>query len=305
MALALCDIQTNEQGRELTRHGTHQFPIACYHDNLSINAVPWHWHPELEVFVVSEGTAVAAVGAERFTLRQGEGLFINTGVIHAAWAYDRLDCRLHSAVFHPRLVGGSPDSVFWLKYLQPLLGEGGPEWVRLGGLEGWRREAVQAVESAWKSCTAEPQGYEFRTREELSRLIFLLSRRRPSASPVKSEKLLRDEGRVKRMLEHIHRNYAGALTTASIAGAAAISESECLRCFRHIIGLPPIQYLTQYRIQKAAELLLSLPELNVAEVGARCGFQDASYFAKTFHALKGCAPSEYRRLGQPSPAPQP
>lgn len=74
MALALCNTQTNEQGLELTQHGTPQFPIACYHDDLEREPVSWHWHPELEVFVVSEGTAVAAIGPERFTLRQGEGI---------------------------------------------------------------------------------------------------------------------------------------------------------------------------------------------------------------------------------------
>lgn len=298
MALALCDTQTNEQGRELAQHGTVQFPIACYDDDLSLGAVPWHWHPELEVFAVSEGIAVAAVGAARFTVGPGQGIFINTQVLHAVWEQEGSDCRLHSAVFHPRLVGGSLDSVFWAQYLQPLMEKGGPKWVCLDGSEGWHQEAVQTIEKAWSSCAEESPGYEFRAREALSRLIFLLSCRHAPAGAAKSEHLLRDEGRVKGMLEYIHQNYAGPLTAASIAGAANLSGSECLRCFRRIIGLPPIQYVTQYRVQKAAELLISAPDLSVAEVGARCGFQDASYFAKTFRALKGSAPSKYRRHGR-------
>ena len=48
-------------------------------------------------------------------------MFINAGVLHADWPLAAGRCRLHSVVFHPRLVGGSPDSVFWQKYLQPLL----------------------------------------------------------------------------------------------------------------------------------------------------------------------------------------
>lgn len=294
MALTLCDTQTNEQGRELAQHGTVQFPIACYHDDLTIAPVPWHWHPELEVFTVSEGTAVAAAGAERFTLRRGEGMFINAGVLHAVWEHGESRCRLHSAVFHPRLVGGSLDSVFWSKYLQPLVGEGGQACVHFNGSEDWHMQAVQSVEGAWNSCAQEQPGYEFRVREELSRLILLLARRHASAFSAKSEKVLRDEGRVKRMLEYIHRNYAARLTTAGIANAAAVSESECLRCFRSVIGQPPIQYVTQYRIQRAAEFL-SASTLSIAEIGAKCGFQDASYFAKTFHALKECTPSDYRR----------
>lgn len=293
MALAPCGTKTDEQGRELAQHGSAQFPVACYHDDLTRESVPWHWHPELEAFVISEGAAVVAVGSARFTLGQGEGIFINASVLHAVWPHGRSRCRLYSVVFHPRLVGGSPDSVFWFKYLQPLLGGEGRECVRFDGTESWHGQAVQAMEAAWKSCADELRGYEFRTREELSRLIFLLSQHQPPVPPAKSGKVLRDEGRVKLMLEYVHQHYGSQLTAAAIARAAAVSESECLRCFRSIIGLTPIQYVTQYRVQKAAELL-SASALTIAEVGAKCGFQDASYFTKTFHALKGCTPSVYR-----------
>lgn len=295
MALAVCSAQINEQGRELVQHGAPQFPIACYYDDLEKSPVPWHWHPELEVFVISEGTAIVAVGAERFTLRRGQGMFINTGILHAAWVHDHTGCRIHSAVFHPRLVGGGPDTVFWTKYLAPLVNGSGQDCVLFDCTEAWHKEAVQSIETAWKSCAKEPWGYEFQTREALSRLILLLSRSQAPGPAVKSKKVLRNERWMKLMLEYIHQNYASHLTSAAIAKSAAVSESECLRCFRNVVGLTPIQYVIQYRVQKAEELLISMPELNVSEVGARCGFQDASYFTKTFHALKGCAPSEYRK----------
>ena len=64
---------------------------------------------------------LAAAAGEKYTLAEGDGLFINAGVLHADWPLAAGRCRLHSVVFHPRLVGGSPDSVFWQKYLQPLL----------------------------------------------------------------------------------------------------------------------------------------------------------------------------------------
>ena len=55
-----------------------------------------------------------------------------------------------------------------------------------------------------------------------------------------------------------------------------------------------MQYLRQLRLQKAAELLQTT-QLRIADVGARCGFQDASYFTKTFREWKGCSPVAYRR----------
>ena len=138
------------------------------------------------------------------------------------------------------------------------------------------------MEAAWRACGEEPAGFEFQVREGLSRLVFLLSAHRPGARRGPSEKALR-EG------EHCGE----ALTVAEIAGSAAVSESECLRCFRSMIGATPMQYVRQLRVQRAAELLASTGE-RIADIGAACGFQETSYFARTFRALKGCTPSQYR-----------
>ena len=81
---------------------------------------------------------------------------------------------------------------------------------------------------------------------------------------------------------------------AKIAASAAISPSECLRCFHDMIGTTPNQYLRDQRTQRAAELLCGTG-LQVSEIAAQCGFQDASYFARAFRQVYGCGPTEYRR----------
>ena len=97
------------------------------------------------------------------------------------------------------------------------------------------------------------------------------------------------------MLRFIHANHSSELNTKRIADSVMISESECLRCFHTTINTTPIQYLKQYRIQQAAHLLVFSAD-KISDIAARCGFQDMSYFTKTFKQLKGCVPSEYRSL---------
>lgn len=293
MALTPCASKTDQQNRELVRHGSALLPIACYQNDPAADAVPWHWHVELEAAVITEGTAVIAAGTERFTVVQGEGFFINSGVLHAAWEHERSGCRIHSAVFHPRLVGGSLDSVFWSNYVQPLMDSPTQKALHFDGSEAWHGEALALIGSAWRYCAEEPVGYEFRIRSALSELLLLLSIHRPAASHPPSRKALRDEARLKAMLGYIQEHYASALSTADIARSSAVSESECVRCFNSVIGAPPIQYLKQFRLQKASELLTST-DLGIAEIGALCGFEDASYFTKSFRETKGHTPSEYR-----------
>lgn len=298
MGLQMCTTVTDAQNRELVEHGSPLFPVGCYHDDLSERAVPWHWHEELEAVVVSSGTVVVSVEGERRTMRQGDGFFINTGALHGVWAAEPGACRLHSLVFHPRLVGGSLDSIFWQGYLEPLLSDADRN--RVCWLETavpWHREALEAIETGWQTCVSEPAGYEFAVREALSRLIFLLVGHRPVIRNKPSEKAVRDAERIKIMLQYIAAHYGEELTTAKIAHCAAVSESECLRCFRAMVGTTPIQYVKQLRIQKAAELLAESQQ-KISDIGALCGFQEMSYFAKSFRAVKGCTPSEYRKKKQ-------
>lgn len=156
------------------------------------------------------------------------------------------------------------------------------------------KKATHAIESAWNSCANEPFGYEFQVRSSLSELIVHLSAYHPVISRQPSEKVLRNSNRLKLMLQFIQDHYHDQINVSMIADTAMISESECLRCFRNIIGIPPIQYLKQFRIQKAVEFLTSTNE-TITKIGAQCGFQDTSYFVKTFREQKKCTPSEYRK----------
>lgn len=295
MALSVCGpVATDPQGRELLEHGTALFPVACYHDDLSETEVPWHWHDELEAFVVETGTARVAVNGTDHIVTPGGGFFINTGALHGVWPEGEEVCRLRSVVFHPRLVGGGVDSIFWQKYLEPLLSDPCRPCVRFFGGQGWEEEAGAVIQAAWQACVAEPGGFEFTVRERLSELIFLLTKHCPAVEKRPSEKRLRDGERIKVMLQFIQENYGEELTLEAIAKSANLSKNECLRCFRGMIGSTPIQYLKQVRVQQAAEQLVSTGR-RISDIGAACGFQEMSYFAKTFRELKGCTPGAFRK----------
>lgn len=294
MALSPCNSTTDRRSRELVRHGTPSFPLACYrHDGETVNTVPWHWHDELETVLVRQGRVAVSVEGESRELGPGEGCFIAAGALHHVWREGGGAVDLHSMVFHPRLVGGSVESVFWQDYLQPLLSGAANRCVWLSERAPWERDALEAMERAWRACGEEPPGFEFLAREGLSRLVFLLSAHRPAAKKAPSEKALRDGERIRVMLRFIQEHYGEELTAARIAQSAAVSESECLRCFKSMIGATPIQYVKQLRIQRAAELLESTAE-KVSDIGAACGFQEMSYFARTFRELKGKTPRQYR-----------
>ena len=116
-----CSLQTDARGMELAEHGSALFPVSCYDEDLVQTPVAWHWHEDLEILVITEGTAQIDTGTERLLLPRGQGLFINAGMLHSIHSSEDGPCALRSLVFHPRLAGGSADSIFWQNYIQPLV----------------------------------------------------------------------------------------------------------------------------------------------------------------------------------------
>ena len=98
-------------GREQTQHGSPLFPIACYAEDLSCFSVAWHWHEEFEFILAALGPIHVDVNKTRLTLQTGQGVFINSGALHAVEPAEGR-ALLHSGVFQPRLVGGM-DTGFW------------------------------------------------------------------------------------------------------------------------------------------------------------------------------------------------
>ncbi len=99
---------------------------------------------------------------------------------------------------------------------------------------------------------------------------------------------------VRRVMAHIHENYAQAITRQELARCARVSERHLNRCFQQGMGLAPMAYLTRYRL-KQAKVLLELGQQNVSEIARTVGFSDANYFARVFREEVGLSPAAYRR----------
>ena len=59
-------------------------------------------------------------------------------------------------------------------------------------------------------------------------------------------------------------------------------------------GTTPVKYLLTYRIERAARKLLSTDE-SITQIAYDCGFNDLSYFIKTFKDIKKITPKNYRK----------
>ena len=291
MAVQVCNnVVASSAGRELAQHGSPMFPIACYAEDTTADSVAWHWHEEFEYILSEKGILYVDVNKTRVRLNQGEGVFVNSGALHAV---EQSPALLHSGVFHPRLVGGM-DTIFWQKLIKPMTQPGAPAFFLLNEAVPWQKEVLACLRDAWREVADEPFDYENRVRYHLSAALRLLSTQCVGGKTKVSQQEQIAAERMKQMLRFVEEHYAEELTVEKIAACVALSESACLRSFRQLLGTTPIQYVKQYRVEKAAELLRST-RLKTGEIGAECGFADGSYFIKTFREVKHCTPLEYRQ----------
>ena len=104
----------------------------------------------------------------------------------------------------------------------------------------------------------------------------------------------RDEERLKRAMNYMHAHYGEHFSLEELARQALTSRSELCRCFRRMLGMPPKEFLMQYRIQQA-EILLKNSAYSIAEVAEFTGFSSPSHFGSCFLRYVGCTPREYRK----------
>ena len=101
----------------------------------------------------------------------------------------------------------------------------------------------------------------------------------------------------KTLLAHqfVETHFAELVRLSVVAGHCHMSESEFSRVFKKEHGLTFCEYLLKFRIGKACELLADSP-VQVKTVAFDVGFNDVSYFARTFRRYTGATPSSYQQV---------
>ena len=99
---------------------------------------------------------------------------------------------------------------------------------------------------------------------------------------------------VKEVIEYVSQHYMEELTYERLAELFHFNSSYLNRIFKAHTGKTLHEFLFQYRLQTAMELLRS-QSLTVKEVASLCGFPDPYHFTKTFKKHTGLPPSQYKQ----------
>lgn len=105
------------------------------------------------------------------------------------------------------------------------------------------------------------------------------------------------DGVVGPALRALHARPEHSWTLPELARAAGSSRTVLVERFSALVGMPPMQYLTQWRLQLAADQL-ARGSAKVAAIGARVGYDSEAAFSRAFKRATGQSPSAWRNARQ-------
>ena len=108
--------------REKARHGDIFLPVNSYHCLVPVTyrELALHWHEEMEITLIREGTSDYRVGQEPFRAEEGDIILIPPYCTHSAYEIPGRTMVSDSLVFHLDLLGAQGQDLSASKYLRPL-----------------------------------------------------------------------------------------------------------------------------------------------------------------------------------------
>lgn len=101
------------------------------------------------------------------------------------------------------------------------------------------------------------------------------------------------EQQILALQEYISNHFMYPITLDDLCKIVPVSHQHICRIFRETLGMRPVEYINQVRIEMAKSLLL-YSDYSIREVGQKCGFQNTNYFNKIFKKFEHLTPLEYR-----------
>lgn len=266
-------------------------PASIHYDMLS--AYPnysgiSHWHDDIELILILSGQMQYNVNGKISTLRQGEGIFVNSCQMHFGFSDLHQECIFLCILLHPVLLCTSP--AYEKNFVFPVIRNGKVPFVFLSPEISWQKEILQQIHVLFEHH--EEKTAPLRILSSFSAIWTLLYENLPAPGteiPVDT-----DLSVIRSMTGFIQQNYASALSLKDIAAAGSVGISKCCRLFSRYFSLTPNSYLNNYRLAKSTDLLRET-SLSITEIALSSGFNSASYYAESFRKWTGISPGAFRK----------
>lgn len=289
-------ILTDENMMETIQHGSKEYPFHFYYDNLELfdfHCIEWHWHTEFEYVYVETGTVYFGISDKQFALSEGQGVFINSKILHRYFSQGK--AIVPNFVLMPYFIAAQ-DSLIYQKYVLPIMASPMDYQIFSSDIP-WQAQALSLMREMM-AAQEKASDVELVSSYLIQKIWHILYQNTDVEHMGKKENYsASSQARLQLMMQYIHQKFAYNISLSDIADQAKVSKSTALNLFQRYLGISPVTYLINYRLQEAAKLLAST-EKKVTVISKDTGFDNVDYFCKAFKKYYKLTPTEYRKKAQ-------
>lgn len=248
----------------------------------------WHYHPEVELVLVNGGSGKRQIGSHVSYYNDGDLILIGSNLPHCGFTDDT--------------TGNVDETVIQMK--PGFLGEflELPEMHYVKTLFAQARAGI-AFGPESRSKVAHLLK-DLGDKNEFERLLILLSVLRElheaedfkilNADGFALETQVQDNDRINHVFNFVKDNFQQPIALEDVAAMVSMTVPSFCRYFKKITNKTFTRFVNEYRVVHASKLLAEKP-MAITDICFESGFNNFSYFNKTFRELTGKSASEYRK----------
>ena len=242
------------------------------------NNVLAHWHQSLELIYLIDGQIDVITNYVRVHATPGELAVVNSSHIH-------------------ELIFNKPSSFYLIIVNIDFLKNFG---IRIDEIEFDRLVRSERIAALCcrirETCTEKADGYELVAKADIlalaAELFVNYSKKRSEFHEHEDTEKLNI---VKAIIQYLQLNYTKKLTLEEISDAVGYNKFYVSHVFKTIVGFTVMTYLNKLRVSYAKELMKNKKH-TVGEACRACGFDNLSYFTRTYKKHMGVSPSHDRAM---------
>lgn len=282
----------NLKFKEDVEHGTALFPMRCYefegeHQQCMVNL---HWHDEMEWIYVTKGMLQIQMKDTIVEAHAGDIISIPMQEIHQLTSIGVT--HYYAIVFSFDLLCFQNFDIVQSEYILPIMNREVLIDTMIHDHCSSSSIILNAIQAILDNDQRKKNAWQLAIKISLYQILCELYEQKKIAL---HKHLIEDEKSnvIKEVITYIKEHYKEKIYIVEIANCVHLNEQYLCRLFKSLTGKTLIEFMNEYRIEKACESLQTTNQ-SVMEISFLVGFENVSYFIYKFKKTKKKTPQQYR-----------
>lgn len=277
--------------KENKPHGTKDDPFSTYHiENAGRSfQIPVHWHDEFEIIYVRSGFLTVSISGESYIGKTGEAFVVSPGNLHLMGSQSGT-VDYYTFLFPLKYISFRTDDMLDEKLLEPL---NSGHLMICPRVNDTAKELCEQLIKIYEAKNDESESkITTQVRTKIILLQFILEMWK-KGFVIENDTSGRNTIE-KEMVSYIQQNFTGKISLREFGEQFHLSEKYISRYFKEHFHITLSQYVTYLRLEHAKQLLQDT-DIPVTDVAMQSGYQNVSYFIRSFQKAYAVSPLKYRK----------